>query len=121
MGILSVAAALTAADFTGTWKLDPAKSRPGNALTSEMMSIEQTGPKTQRTTIDTVLKTGRKQHQQVTRIFDGKEHAATGVGFENESHAEICEQVDASTRTITQKRNGKVISVLRQSFPRMAG
>jgi hypothetical protein len=118
VGILSVAAALTAADFTGTWKLDPAKSRPGNALTSETMSI---GPKAQRTTIDTVLKTGQKQHQQVTRIFDGKEHAATGVGFENESHAEICEQVDASTRTITQKRNGKVISVLRQSFPRMAG
>jgi hypothetical protein len=98
-----------ASDFTGTWKLNLAKSKPSNDLTSQTMKIEQTGPNAYRTTIDSVMNSGKKEHQEVNRICDGKEHATTGVGFKQEGATEICEQM-GSNRKVTQKRDGKVVS-----------
>jgi hypothetical protein len=110
LGTLSLAVTVAAAGFTGTWKLDLAKSKPRNDLASETMKIEQTGPNAYRTTVDNVLKSGQKAHQEINRIYDGKEHPATGTGFKQEGATEICEQLDASTRKVTQKRDGKVTS-----------
>jgi hypothetical protein len=101
--------AQTQKDFTGTWKLNFAKSKPSNDLVSETMKIEQTGPNAYRTTIDDALKSGQKGHQEINRICDGKEHPSTGVGFKQEGATEICEQM-SSTRKVTQKRDGKVVS-----------
>ena len=59
--------------------------------------------------IDVVLKSGQKVHQEINRIYDGKEHPVTGVGITS-GGTEICQQIDASTRKITQKRDRKVVS-----------
>lgn len=110
LGTLSLAVTVMAADFNGIWKLDLAESKPRNDLASETMKIEQTGPNAHRTTIDNVLKSGPKRHQEINRICDGKEHPASGTGFKQEGATEICEQLDASTLKITQKRDGKEVS-----------
>jgi len=109
LGTLLLAVTAMASDFTGTWKLSLAKSKPSNDLAGETMKIEQTGPHAYRTTIDSVLKSGQKEHQEINRICDGKEHPSTGVGFKQEGATEICEQM-SSTRKVTQKRDGKVVS-----------
>jgi hypothetical protein len=111
LGITCLTATLVAADFTGTWKLNLAKSQGTNDLVSYILKIEQTGPNMYRTTVDSVVKSGAKQHQELNRIYDGKEHPMTGVGVP-EGASEICQFVDASTRKITQMRGGKVVSEL---------
>jgi hypothetical protein len=107
-GIALVTVTLSAADFTGTWVLDSAKST-STPVVSETMKIEQTGPNSYKTIIDAVLKSGEKRHQEIDRIYDGKEHPSTGVGIPGGA-SEICVMVNASTRKITQKRNGKLVS-----------
>jgi hypothetical protein len=109
LGTILLAVPLMASDFTGTWKLNLAKSKPSTDLASETMKIEQTDPNAYRTTIDSVLKSRQKEHQEINRICDGKEHPSTGVGFKQEGATEICEQM-SSTRKVTQKRDGKVVS-----------
>jgi len=109
---LSLAISVMAADFTGTWKLDLAKSKPRGDVASETMKIEETGPNTYRTTIDEVQNSGQKAHQEIIRICDGKEHPSMGIGFKQEGATEICELIGASTRRMTQKRDGKVVSEL---------
>ena len=110
LGSLLLAASAMAADFSGTWKLDPAKSKPGNDLASETMKIEKTGQNAYHVTLDRVLKSGESRHQEISRTCDGKEHPATGVGFKQEGATEICEFLDASTHKVTQKRDGKQVS-----------
>src|SRR5579859_5970693 len=83
------AVTVMASDFTGTWKLNLAKSKPSNDLATQTMKIEQTGPNSYRTTIDGFLNSGKKEHQEVNRICDGKEHPAKGVGFKQEGATEI--------------------------------
>ena len=110
LGTLSVAVTVMAADFYGMWKLNLAKSKPGNGPASETMKIEHTGPNTYRTTIDTVLNSGQTRHVEINRVLDGKEHPVTGVGVNPEGATEICQQLDASTHKVTQKRDGKTVS-----------
>ena len=103
-------ALIAAESFVGTWKLNVEKSKlTGNNadLASETMTISKTGANSFRTTIDSVLKSGKTQHFEINRIYDGKEHPATGVGF-REGLTEIDQRLDASTRKITQKRDGKL-------------
>src|ERR1700677_138626 len=110
--VLSFSMTLVAAEpFVGTWKLNVEKSKPtGNNvdLASETMTISPTGPKAFRTTIDSVSKSGQTRHQEINRIYDGEEHPPTGVGFKQEGATEIDKLVDASTRNIIQKREGKI-------------
>jgi ADP-dependent phosphofructokinase/glucokinase len=113
LGTISLSVSLLAGDFTGTWSLNIAQSKTERTVTSQTNKIEKISNQTFRTTIDAVTKSGEKTHQEIIRTFDGKEHPAEGTGFSKEnSPSEICEQVDASTRKITQKRNGKTTSVL---------
>jgi hypothetical protein len=119
---LTVAAAMSfstmliaAEPFVGTWKLNVEKSKPtGNSvdLASETMTISRNGPNAFRTTIDSVSKSGQTRHFEINRIYDGKERSPTGVGFKQDGATEIDQQVDASTRKIVQKRDGKVTNEL---------
>ena len=109
LGFLCLSATMVAADFIGTWKLNLAKSPGHDDMESQIMKIEQSGPNASRITIDVVFKSGQKQHEEINRIYDGKEHPTTGVGI-SKGGSEICQYLDASTRKITQKRDGKVIS-----------
>jgi hypothetical protein len=103
---------LMAADpFVGTWKLNVAKStlKGSNAdITSASIMISQIGPNAFRTTQDELLKSGEKRRLEINRTYDGKEHAATGVGFKQEGASEIDQRVNEFTRKITQMRDGKV-------------
>jgi hypothetical protein len=110
IGTILLAMTGLAADFTGTWKVNLEKSKPGSDLASDTMKIEQTGPNTYRTTIDRVQKSGQKSHQEINRTYDGKEHPVTGVGFNPAGGTEICEMVNSSTHKVTQKRDGKIVS-----------
>ncbi len=110
LATLSLGLTLAAADFTGTWKLNMEKSKvqTDNNTASEIMTISQTAPNAYTTAFDTVTKSGEKHHQEFNRIYDGKEHPLAGVNVKAEGISEICEQINASTRKITRKRDGKV-------------
>jgi hypothetical protein len=111
VAILSFSMTLVAAEpFVGTWKLNVEKSKPtGNNvdLASETMTISKTGPSTFRTAIESVSKSGQTRHQEINRIYDGKEHPVSGVGIKQEGATEIDLLVGASTRKMTVKRDGK--------------
>lgn len=66
VGTILLAMTGLAADFAGTWKLNSEKSKPADDVASDtmmaMMKIEQTGPNTYRSTIDSVQKSGQKSH-----------------------------------------------------------
>lgn len=110
LAVLLFSLTLMAADFTGTWKLNLEKSKlQDNDLASEIMTISQAGPNSYTTIIDTVSKSGDQRHTERNRINDGKEHPASGVGIKAEGFTEISQQVNASTRKLTQKRDGKVM------------
>jgi hypothetical protein len=114
VAFIGSASALLAADFTGTWNLNIAQSKLSQPVTSQTDKIEKIEGQKYRTTIDSVSPSGEKRHQEIIRIFDGKEHPVEGTGFNTTgSPAELCEQVDTSTRKITQKRDGKITSVLK--------
>ena len=110
LATLSLSVVLTAADFTGTWKLNVGKSKlRGNDIASETVTITQTGPNTYTTTIDLVTTSGVKRHLEISRVNDGKEHPAAGVGFKQEGRTEISQQIIPSIRKITSKKDGNVI------------
>ncbi len=109
LAVVSLNVAVVGADFTGTWKANIAESQVRSDLVSQTLTIDEPSPNLQRVTVDVVLKSGQKQHQVIDRICDGKEHPASGVGIQ-EGLSEICQVIDPSTRTVTQKRDGKVIS-----------
>ncbi len=95
LATLSLGITLAAADFTGTWKLNLEKSKlqTNNNIASETMKISQTGPNT-NTTIDTVTKSGEKLRQDFSRIYDGKEHPASG----GEPHSVLQKYANRSER-----------------------
>ncbi len=101
---------LTAADLAGNWKLNAERSKLPADLASETMTITQTGPKSYKTKIDMVMKSGEKRHAELNRTYDGQEHVLKGVELREETGAsEICQQVDQLTRKVTAKRDGKII------------
>jgi|SRR5579859_185227 len=101
-----------AADFTGTWKLNLEKTTGDTSkVASDTMRLEQTGPNAYRTTIDTVLKSGSKTHQEMNRVYDGKERPVPGDGSSAQG-TEICEITNAGDRKVTFKENGNIIRVL---------
>ena len=58
-----------AADFTGTWKLNPEKSKLGTRdIAQGTLTIKQTGLYTYASTLDFVTRSGEKRHQDSVRI-----------------------------------------------------
>jgi hypothetical protein len=111
LATLALGTTLVAADFTGTWKLNSEKSKiRGNNFASSTMTISQTGPNTYVHIVDNVTKSGESEHQEFTRIYDGKEHPRTGVGLRQEGATEIAEQINPTTLKITQKKDGTVLA-----------
>jgi hypothetical protein len=109
LATISLALAPGTANFNGTWKLNMAKSKPLTDVATATVKVEEIGPKTIKTTIDFVSESGEEGHQEITRICDGQEHPPIVLGAKS-TGMEICEQLDAETRKITQKRDGKVTS-----------
>jgi hypothetical protein len=104
-----------AADFTGTWKLNPDKSQVQHSdIVSETLKIEQTGPQTYRSIVDIVTKSGQKRHLDTIRVYDGQEHQLPGVdGAAGAS--EICSLTPPSTRKIIHKEKGAIVLTIDSS------
>ena len=107
--LILVAGTMVAADFTGTWKLNPEKSKVGNRDISQgTVTIKQTGPDTYTSTLDFVTRSGEKRHQESVRVCDGKEHATPHVDPSKVSTV-MCQVEPGSTRKIVEKENDKVV------------
>jgi hypothetical protein len=107
--ILFMVGTMAAADFIGTWKLNPEKSKLGNRDISQgTLTIRQTGPDTYTSTLDFVTRKGEKRHEESVRICDGKEHAVPHVDPSKVS-TEMCQAGPGSTRKIVEKENDKVV------------
>ena len=107
--ILLIAGTMAAADFTGTWKLNPEKSKLGNRdIAQGTLTIKQTGPDTYTSTLDFVTRSGEKRHQESVRVCDGREHAVPHVDPSKVSIV-MCQVGPGSTRKIVEQENDKVI------------
>ena len=107
--ILLMVGTMVAADFTGTWKLDAAKSKLGNRDISQgTLTTKQTGLDTYTSTLDYVTRSGEKRHEESVRVCDGKEHATPHVDPSKVSTV-MCLVGPGSTRKIVEKDNDKVI------------
>ncbi|HEY4213594.1 MAG TPA: hypothetical protein VGM84_19100 [Steroidobacteraceae bacterium] len=105
---LATQTAMAAEPFEGTWKLVPEKSKLGLKIQTLVMTITKTGPNTFRTVQDATLKSGEKRHQESERVMDGKEHAVTIGATGDHQRSIIARRIDANTREITDKSDGKV-------------
>lgn len=107
--ILLMVGTMAAADFTGTWKLNPAKSKLGNRDISQgTLTTRETGPDTYTSTLDYLTRAGAKRHEESVRVCDGKEHATPHVDPSKVSTV-MCQVGPGSTRKIVEKDNDKVI------------
>src|SRR5215469_4851940 len=110
-GVFLCATAM-AADFVGTWKLNQEKSPdPNPNVVSMTMKLQPIGANSYRTTIDSVLKSGEKRHNDIDRVYDGQERHVTNDGLSPQG-TEICEITPDGVRKITMKENGKVVAVI---------
>jgi hypothetical protein len=100
------------ADYSGTWVANIEKSQLETPppLKSFVMKVEKTGPDAFLHTVDEVFADGKEEHEQLTRIYDGKEHAIDSGAPKGAT--ETCTQVDSLTRHIVGKNNGKVAYVI---------
>ena len=102
-------ATISAADFTGTWKLNPEKSKLGyRDITQATLTTRQTGPDTYASTLDYVTRSGQKRHEETVRICDGKEHPLPAMDSSKPA-AVTCQIGPGSTRKIVETKSGKVI------------
>ena len=107
--VLLIVGTMVAADFTGTWKLNPEKSKLGNRdLVQGVVTIRQTGAETYASTFDYVTRAGQRRHEEGVRTCDGKEHAVPHVDSSRVSTV-MCRLGPGSTRKIVEKDGDKVI------------
>jgi len=110
LAVLVFVATMAAADLTGTWKLNPAKSKLGNRDISQgTLTIKQAGPDTYASTLDYVTRSGEKRHEESVRICDGKERSAPHVDPSKVSIV-MCQVGPGSTRKVVEKENDKVVA-----------
>lgn len=107
--IVLFAGTLRGAEFTGTWKLNPEKSKLGDRdIVQATLVTRQTGPNTFASALDYVTRSGEKRHSESVRICDGKEHPLPALDSSKPATV-TCEIGPNSSRKIVEKKSGKVI------------
>jgi hypothetical protein len=101
------AAAVFAADaFTGTWKLNEAKSKLGaGAVKNTTVTYEVTGD-TIKVTLDGVSADGKPTHDEWTGKFDGKDYPVTGNPM---TDTRSYKKINDHTLAATGKKGDKVV------------
>ena len=108
--VMLIVGTMAGADFTGTWKLNPAKSELGNRdIAQGTLTTRQTGPDTYASTLDYITKSGEKRHEESTRICDGKEHPLPSIDSSKPATV-VCQLGPGSIRKIVEKKSDKVIA-----------
>jgi hypothetical protein len=108
IAVCFVAAALSwaAADgFTGTWKLNEAKSKLSPGLPKNSTVVYGSVGDSVKVTIDGTDSAGKPTHNEWTGKFDGKDYPVTG---DANTDSRALTSVDANTITFVAKKNGKV-------------
>ena len=101
----AVAICLAADAFTGTWKLNEAKSKlAGGAAKNTTVIYEAMGDEV-KITVEGVDAEGKPTHNEWTGKFDGKDYPVTGDAT---SDARAYVKVNAHTLTFAAKKDGKV-------------
>ena len=109
ISVVLLVATMSAADFAGTWKLNPEKSKLGNRdITQGTVTIKQTALNTFASTFDYVTRSGERRHEEGVRVCDGKEHAVARVDASKTSTV-TCLLGPGSTRRIVEKEGDKVV------------
>ena len=105
-----IGGSMNAAEFTGTWKLNPAKSKLGTRdIAQGTLIIKQTGPNTFSSTLDYVTRSGEKRHEESVRVCDGKPHPLPAIDPSKPATV-TCDVGPGSTRRVVEKKSDKVIS-----------
>jgi hypothetical protein len=105
------AASALAADYTGTWKLNQARSPdPIPSVSSMTITVESIGPNAYRTIMDSVSQSGEKKHITIDRTYDGKERHVEDGG--PPQGTEICEITPDGVRKITVRDHGNTTAVI---------
>jgi hypothetical protein len=103
---VAMAVCFAADAFTGTWKLNEAKSKlaPGGPK-NNLVVYEATGDGV-KITVDGTDSDRKPTHNEWTGKFDGKDYPATG---DPSSDARSYKMVNDHTLTFTNEKDGKVI------------
>jgi len=109
--LASAAVALAADQFTGTWKLNVAKSTysPGMPPKSQTTKLE-TLKDGIREIVDRVNADGSMTHWDFTAQFDGKDHPITG---DPDRDMASVKKVDDFTLEVVNKKAGKVTTSMK--------
>jgi len=100
------AAACFAADaFTGTWKLNEAKSKFSPGSPKNITVVYEAVADNVKVTIDGVDGDGKPVHSEWTGQFDGKDYPVTG---DPNSDSRSLKTIDDHTLTFTVKKGDKV-------------
>ena len=103
---LAAAAVCFAADaFSGTWKLNEAKSKAGAGLGKNSTVTYETMGDSVKVTIEGTTADGKAFKDEWTGKFDGKDYAVTGDAT---SDMRSYKRVDDHTLTFTATKGGKV-------------
>jgi len=103
-----------AKNMVGTWKLIPAKSTfsPGPPIKSQLATLSAVDGGL-KVVADRVEADGKMTHFEWTAKFDGKDYPVKGDPARD---AVSVKKVDDYTLEITNKKGGKVLSVLRAVY-----
>ncbi|HXL21961.1 MAG TPA: hypothetical protein VOA78_05815 [Candidatus Dormibacteraeota bacterium] len=100
------AAVCFAADgFTGTWKLNEAKSKLGPGIPKNSTVVYEAAGDNVKVTIDGTDSDGKPSHNEWTGKFDGKDYPVTG---DASSDSRSLKKLTAHTLTFVVKKGGKV-------------
>ncbi len=107
---VALAQAPAAKNMVGTWKLDAAKSKfsPGPPLKDQVATLSAVDGGL-KVVADRVDADGKTTHFEWTAKFDGKDYPVTG---DTARDAVSVKKVDDYTIDITNKKGGKVLSVI---------
>jgi hypothetical protein len=103
---LATAAVFAADAFTGTWKLNEAKSKMGaGAVKNTTVTYEVMGD-TIKVTLDGVSSDGKATHDEWTGKYDGKDYPVTGNPM---TDTRAYKKVNDHTLEATGKKGDKVV------------
>ena len=102
------AAAVCLADdaFTGTWKLNEAKSKLAAGMNKNTTVTYEVSGDTVKVTLDGVGADGKATHDEWTGKYDGKDYAVTGNPM---TDTRAYKKVNDHTLEATGKKDGKVV------------
>ena len=91
--------------FTGTWKLNEAKSKLGPGATKNSIVVYEAAGDNVKVTIDGTDKDGKPTHNEWTGKYDGKDYPVTG---DPNSDTRSLNKIDDRTLGFNVKKSGKV-------------